>query len=382
MRQKALNQKSSTIVIDNLQKNYLPQVNLSAQASYQSAVTEVPIKNPAFAFEPLSKDQYRALLDVNQLIYDGGSISEHKKIQVWNDKIENQKIEVELQKLRERINQVYFSALFADEQLSLTRLIEKDIDAGISRVEAQVKNGTAYRSALATLKAEKLKNDQRATEWRASRVGLINVLSEYIGSPLPDTIKLEWPNTNNISLGDTIVRSELGLLNFQDSLLQQKNRLIDVRNRPKFSAFVQGGYGRPGLNMLLNEFDFFYMTGLRANWQLSSFYTSKKDREQVDINRRMLEVQRDNFLLQTRTQQIQQQAEIRKWASLLKTDEEIIVLKTEVKDAAKAQLDNGVITASDYIREVNAEDQARLNKVFHQLQWVQSIINYQTISGK
>ncbi|MGL6268897.1 MAG: TolC family protein, partial [Chitinophagaceae bacterium] len=68
--------------------------------------------------------------------------------------------------------------------------------------------------------------------------------------------------------------------------------------------------------------------------------------------------------------------------SLLKTDEEIIVLKVEVKDAAKAQLDNGVITASDYIREVNAEDQARLNKVFHQLQWVQSIINYQTISGK
>lgn len=382
MRQKALNQKSSTIVIDNLQKNYLPQVNLSAQASYQSAVTEVPIKNPAFAFEPLSNDQYRALLDVNQLIYDGGSISEHKKIQVWNDKIENQKIEVELQKLRERINQVYFSALFADEQLSLTRLIEKDIEAGISRVEAQVNNGTAYRSALATLKAEKLKNDQRATEWRASRLGLINVLSEYIGSPLPETIKLEWPNTNNISLGDTIIRSELGLLNFQDSLLQQKNRLIDVRNRPKFSAFVQGGYGRPGLNMLLNEFDFFYMTGLRANWQLSSFYTSKKDREQVDINRRMLEVQRDNFLLQTRTQQIQQQAEIRKWASLLKTDEEIIVLKVEVKDAAKAQLDNGVITASDYIREVNAEDQARLNKVFHQLQWVQSIINYQTISGK
>lgn len=382
MRQKALNQKSSTIVIDNLQKNYLPQVNLSAQASYQSAVTEVPIKNPAFAFEPLSKDQYRALLDVNQLIYDGGSISEHKKIQVWNDKIENQKIEVELQKLRERINQVYFSALFADEQLSLTRLIEIDIEAGISRVEAQVKNGTAYRSALATLKAEKLKNDQRATEWRASRVGLINVLSEYIGSPLPESIKLEWPNTNNISLGDAIIRSELGLLNFQDSLLQQKNRLIDVRNRPKFSAFVQGGYGRPGLNMLLNEFDFFYMTGLRANWQLSSFYTSKKDREQVDINRRMLEVQRDNFLLQTRTQQIQQQAEIRKWASLLKTDEEIIVLKVEVKDAAKAQLDNGVITASDYIREVNAEDQARLNKVFHQLQWVQSIINYQTISGK
>jgi outer membrane protein TolC len=381
LRQKALTQKSSGLALDNLQKNYLPQVSLSAQASYQSAVTEVPIKNPAFAFEPLSKDQYRALMDVNQLIYDGGSISQQKQVQLWNDKIEDQKIEVELQKLRERINQVYFNALFADEQISLTRLIAKDLDAGISRVDAQVKNGTAYRSALSLLKAEKLKNDQRATEWQSTRSGLIEVLSEFIGSPLAESVKLEWPNTSGFKLTDTIKRSELNLLTFQDSLLQQKDKLIDVRNRPKISAFVQGGYGRPGLNMLLNEFDFFYVTGLRANWQLSSLYTSKKDRELLEVNRQVLEVQRDNFLLQTRAQQIQQRAEIRKWASLLKTDEEIIVLKTEVKDAAKAQLDNGVITASDYIREVNAEDQARLNKVFHQLQWVQSIINYQTISG-
>ena len=127
MRQKVLTQKSSGLVLDNLQKNYLPQVSLSAQASYQSAVTEVPIKNPAFAFEPLSKDQYRALMDINQLIYDGGSISQQKKVQLWNDKIEDQKIEVELQKLRERINQVYFSALFADEQISLTQLMQKDL---------------------------------------------------------------------------------------------------------------------------------------------------------------------------------------------------------------------------------------------------------------
>jgi len=382
LRQKALTQKSSGLALDNLQKNYLPQVSISAQATYQSAVTEVPIKTPAFQFEPLSKDQYRALMDVNQLIYDGGSISEQRKVQLWNDKIEDQKIEVELQKLRERINQVYFNALFAEEQITLTRLIDKDLDAGISRVDAQVKNGTAYRSALSLLKAEKLKNGQRETEWQATRTGLVQVLSEFIGSPLAESVKLEWPNTKTDILTDTINRSELSLLNFQDSLLQQKDRLIDVRNRPKFSAFLQGGYGKPGLNMLLNEFDFFYMTGIRANWQLSSLYTSKKDRQILEVNRQVLEVQRDNFLLQTRTQQIQQQAEIRKWASLLKTDEEIIVLKTEIKDAAKAQLDNGVITASDYIREVNAEDQARLNKVFHQLQWVQSIINYQTISGQ
>jgi outer membrane protein TolC len=53
-----------------------------------------------------------------------------------------------------------------------------------------------------------------------------------------------------------------------------------------------------------------------------------------------------------------------------------------VTDAAKAQLENGVITANDYVKEVNAEDQARQTLITHKVQLLQAQINYQTILGK
>jgi len=382
LRQKELNRRSTEISNSNIGKAYLPQVSLMAQATYQSAVTEVPVKIPAFTPEALSKDQYRAMLDVSQLIYDGGSTSQQKQMQFWNEKVEEQKIEVELQKLRERINTVYFSALMAGEQIKLATLTEKDIIAGMEKVAAQVKNGTAYRSALALLQAEKLKNDQRIEEWRIARKGLTDVLSEFTGISIPESATLLWPASDTTMLSDQIERSELRLLSMQDSVLQHQDRFIDVRNRPKLSAFIQGGYGRPGLDMLKNEFDFFYTTGLRVNWVISSLYTSRQDREMIEVNRRILEVQQSNFRLQTRAQMIQQASEIRKWSSLLTTDQEIIRLKNEVKLAAKAQLDNGIINSSDYMREVNAEALARQNEVMHRLLWVQAVVNYITITGK
>jgi len=53
-----------------------------------------------------------------------------------------------------------------------------------------------------------------------------------------------------------------------------------------------------------------------------------------------------------------------------------------VTDAAKAQLENGVITANDFLKEVNAEDLARQSLITHQVQLLQAQINYQTILGK
>jgi outer membrane protein TolC len=382
VRQKDLIRRTSALTVENLQTSFLPQLNFSAQATYQSAVTEVPVKIPAFTPEALSKDQYRALLDINQLIYDGGSLGQQKRLQAWSDKVEQEKVEVEMQKLRETINQVYFSTLLAEEQESLVALVDKDLESGIRRVQAQVDNGTAFRSALASLKSEKLRNMQRRMEWQATRRGLLDVLGLYIGRALPDGVKLSWPEPATNRITETINRSELTLLRAQDTLLQERNRQVDVRNRPKLSAFLQGGYGRPGLDMLKNEFSPFYVTGLRFNWGISSLYTSKRDRSILEVQRQVIGVQEDQFLLQTRARLKQQSAEIRKWEKMLPVDDEIIGLREQVREATQAQLDNGVADANDYIREVNAADQARLQKLLHKLQWIQAIVQYQTIAGQ
>ena len=380
LRQKALAQQQAQLNVSNLQKNLLPQVSLGAQATYQSEVTQLPIKLPNITVDPLSKDQYRALLDVNQLIYDGGVIRQQQSLQHLGEKIASQQVAIELQKLRERINQIYLGALLLEYQLGQTAIVEKDLQAGLSRIKAQVSNGTAVKAAQASIEAELIRNQQRAIEISFSKQGLLDVLAVWMGDTTSVQYQLLKPE-EQIAAAD-ISRPELAYFMLQDSVYQLQNKLVDQKAAPKLSAFAQGGYGRPGLNMLKNEFAFFYTTGLRLQWSISSLYTNKQEKELTRISSRMNEVQKDQFMLQTNAALRQQLAEINKYKQLLSTDQQLIGLRVKVKETAAAQLENGLITPADYVREVQAEDQARQNALIHEMQLLQAIIQYNTISGK
>ncbi len=381
IKQKDLVRQTADITISNLQKGYLPQISLSGQATYQSEVTKIDIPIPGFDFNPPSKDQYKLLGDVNQLIYDGGIIKQQKEAARLSGEVEDQKVEVELYKLKDRINQIYFSILYLDDQLKQVDLVKQDLQIGIKQVDAQVKNGVALRSNLNVLKAEWLKSDQRAIELKASRKGLLQTLGIFLNRPMDENTVLTKP-TLTPATDTNITRPELKLYNDQSKQLGQQIKLIQSKNLPKTNLFVQGGYGKPGLNLLKNDFAFYYIGGVRVNWPLGGLYTQKKEKELVKINQRMVDIQKETFVLNTNTQLSQQQSDIDKLNQLVQTDKAIIDLRLEVKDAARAQLQNGVITANDYLREVNAEDQARQTLITHELQLLQAQINYQTTLGK
>ena len=381
-RQSKLIEQTASISIENLNKGYLPQLSLSGQATYQSDVTKVDVPIPGFNIESPSKDQYKFLADLNQVIYDGGVIRQQKVTQQLTANVEEQKVKVELYKLRERINQVYLGILYIDEQLKQVDLMKADLQIGMKRVEAQVNNGVALRSNLNVLKAETLKADQRAIELRATRKGLVETLELFLGQPLDENIVLEKPVVNSFTADARVTRPEIKLYEQQSNLLNQQTSLINAKNLPKASLFVQGGYGRPGLNMLKNDFELYYIGGVRLNWSLGNLYTKKKEKELVEVNKKIVDIQKETFLLNTSTQLKQQQSEVDKLQQLVTTDNDIIDLRKQVTDAAKAQLENSVITANDYLREVNAEDQARQTRITHELQLLQAQINYQTISGK
>jgi outer membrane protein TolC len=379
-RQKDLIARTSGLNMKSLSSGFWPQVTLSGQATYQSAVTEVPIKIPQFQFESLSKDQYRALLDINQAVFDGGNIRSQKSILEQQRLVDEQKIDVEYQKLKERINDIWFSVLFIDEQLKLVGLSQKDIEAVIKKVEAQVEQGTSFRSSLANLQAEKLKNDQRSMDLNYSRKALLDVLSVFIGRELPGDATLRYP-AEQLPDTTTIKRPEFELLRRQVKLNDELRRSLDVRKAPRVSLFAQGGYGKPGLNMLVNEFDFFYIGGVRLAWNLNGFYNFGRDREINDFNRQALGLQEEQLMMNIRAEMKKNQGDIDKYKDLISSDDQIIVLRKQVKDASAAQLENGVITSSDYIREVNAEEQARQNQVLHRLQLLQAVIDQKTTTG-
>jgi outer membrane protein TolC len=365
IKQKDLIRQTKDITIENLNKGFLPQLSVSGQATYQSEVTTVKIPVPGVTIDPLSKDQYKIVADINQMIYDGGMLKQQRTIQQLNADVEEQKVEVELYKLEERISQLY----------------REDLLTGTKKIEAQVNNGVAFKSNLNLLKAELLKIDQRVIELNATKTGLLDVLSLFTGETYSASTNFTKPTIAPAN-DENILRPELNLFQKQQQLLGGQSNMINAKNLPKTSFFFQGGYGRPGLNFLENKFAAYYVTGIRFNWAFGGLYTAKKERELIGINQQIIAVQKDVFLLNTNTQLKQQQSEINKINQLIAKDQEIIELRLKVKEAAKAQLENGVITANDYLREVNAEDQARQMLIVHQLQFIQAQINYQTTKGK
>lgn len=365
-KQHDLIRKTNQYSIANIATGYLPQLTIAGQATYQSDVTEVPIKVQGIDIPQISKDQYKLYGEVTQTVFDGGVIKQQKKMQDANAAIEEQSLEVELYKLNDRINQLYFGILLIDEQLKQNTTSYKDIEAALKKTEAAVANGTALKSNADVLKAEAIKNTQRAIELTAMRKAYTTMLGIFIGQDITDATVLEKPQP--VLEQSEVRRPELALYAQQTRLLDAQQHLINAKNMPKLGLFVQGGAGRPALNMLSNKFDPYYLGGLRLNWSISGFYTARREKANIDIKRQTVQLQKETFLFNTKLTSTQQNTELDKWTSLLQTDNEIISLRTSIKNAAAAQLENGVITGSDFIRELNAEDLARQNKALHEIQ--------------
>lgn len=372
IRQQGLIEKTRDYSVSNAAKGYLPQFTVLGQATYQSAVTEfnLPVSIPGVEFPSISKDQYKVYGELNQTIYDGGNVRTQVRSHEANAQVEAQKLEVELYKLNERVNQLFFGILMLDEQLKQNDLLKKDINLGIRKVQALIDNGTAFKSNANTLKAELLKADQRTIDLNASRKAYLEMLGVLAAHPLGDSSALERPV--NLMAASDVNRPELKLYDAQNRSLDVQSQLLDVRNRPKLNFFFQGGYGRPALNILSNGFDPYYITGVRLNWSLSGLYTIKKDRELIRNSRDAIQLQKETFLFNTNLAAKQQNAELDRFRQLLTTDDEIITLRESIKTTAAAQLENGVINTNDFLREVNAEDQARLNKILHGIQLLMS----------
>jgi outer membrane protein TolC len=314
-------------------------------------------------------------------LYDGGAIKKQNAISQTNALVEDQKIEIELYKIRERINQIYFGALLLDEQLLQVDLIKKDLASSIQKVESSIRNGTAFKTNADILQAEMLKTDQRVIELTAGKEAYLTMLGIFIGQELSSNTTLQRPTDVEAAADPNVVRPEMTLYNYQSQLFTAQQQFNNTKTLPRFGLFVQGGYGRPALNLLEPNFDTYYIGGLRLSWNLSNLYNSKRDKQQLDLNLQGVDVQRQSFLFNTKLTLKQQHTDISKLNDLIAVDQQIITLREKIKITAKAQLDNGVITANDYLRELNAEDQAKQNLSLHQIQLLMTEYNYLATTG-
>jgi outer membrane protein TolC len=379
IKQQELIEKTKLYSIGNATKGYLPQIAINGQATYQSDVTQIPISLPNMTVPALTKDQYKIYGEITQPLTDVAVINQQKQLIRDNAEVEGGKLEVELYKLKDRINQLFFGILLIDAQIRQTELLKKDIQSGIDKTSAALANGTALKSNVNMLKAELLKAGQRSTELKTNRKGYSDMLGLLINKPVTEQTILEAPVARNSN--QTINRPELRLYDAQKKTFLVQDKLINAKNIPRLNLFFQSGYGKPALNMLNPDLDFYYIGGLRLSWNLSNFYTFKKDKKVLLLNQDMIEVQRQTFLFNTQLSLSQQQAEQNKLEELIRSDEEIIALRASIKATANTQLENGTITVNDYVTYVNAEDQAKQNQLLHQVQLLMTQYTTQTLSG-
>ncbi|MCJ7553949.1 MAG: TolC family protein [Ignavibacteriaceae bacterium] len=373
--------KSKDYNVSNVWNGYFPQITISGQATYQSDVTSLPITFPGITIDKLTKDQYKVVADVSQVIYDGGIMSSQSGIQKSIADVDDQKLEIELLKVKERINQIYFGILLLDKQLKQIDFLKSDLTASLSKLTAALENGTAMKSDVDILKAELLKVNQKIIELNSSRIAFIDMLGLLINQQLDESTELVQPTNYNILSEVEINRPEIKLFSLQQNMIESQNELTVSKILPKASLFFQGGYGKPSLNMLMNEFDWFYITGAKLTWSLSNLYSYGNEKEINQINKNNIEAQKQTFLLNTNISIKQHLQEIDKLKALIVVDEEIIDIRTSVKESAKAQLENGVITSNDFIRELNAEDTAIQNLAIHKIQLLLAQYNYKITTG-
>jgi outer membrane protein TolC len=380
IKQKELITKSSEYSLSNLEKGKWPQLVLNGQATLQSEVTRIPITIPGITINQPTRDQYKAYADIAQPLTELFTIKDQQELIRKNEEIQKLSLDAELYKLKDRINQLYFGILLLDEQLKLNALLDKDLNNGLSRTTAAIKNGVDYNTSLDKVKAELLKNKQRAIELKSQRKAFADMLGYFIHQDIDNETILTTPVLSTINPSNH--RPEITLYDSKAGLYLLQEKLIKNRNIPKVSLFLQGGVGKPSpFNMFTNNIRPYAIGGLKASWSFINYYTQKNEKAQLLLEKQSNDVQKELFLFSTNLTNKQQYNELTKLQELLSTDDELVALRTSIKITADVQLSNGIITTTDYIKEVNAEDQARQQKVLHQIQFLIANYNVQNTLG-
>lgn len=372
--------------ISNAARAWIPQVVLSGQATYQSATPTYPeafnqmIAANGLDMSGVRKDQYKVVIDVSQNIWDGGQSKANREIAEAEATEQRSQVDASLYDLQSRIQKLYFGILLLDEHVAQTEILIEVLDANLNRMCTYYKNGVAMQSDVDAVEAELLTAHQALSQVEASRASYRRMLEVFIGQSLTDKT-LTRPAMVEVA-SRTSAHPKLVMFDAQTDRLAAQRKAITASTMPRFSAFAQGYYGYPGLDMFKSmvsaEWTLNAIVGVRMSWNIGAFYTKKNNLNKLDAAERQISVQRDIFLFNTQMQTTQDDGEIARLRSALEDDNRIVKLRRSVRMAAESRLENGVIDATDLLRKIADETTATLNRSTHEIELLQATYRLKT----
>ncbi len=374
--------QSSQLNVENLRVLYLPKLYVNGKVSYQSEATGVSIPGMVTAQAP--KDQYALNVDVEQLIYDGGKIKNRVKLETLASEVETQGIDIQMYQLKERVNSAYFSILLIRKNRLVLVEKQKAVQSRLKQVRSAVRNGMMLLANQKILESELLLLEQDLDDLNAAEESVLGVLSELMGKTLDQSVQLQEFSVEEEFLTQTNSeneRPEYAWYTSQKQVLDEQSQLVKKERYPLITGFGQMGYGNPGYNQMTDEFDTYYMLGLKVSWNIFDWKLNARKRKEIGLQKDLVQTHELSFMKNQNIELRNALSAIKKVKMQLEKDDAIIELQQYITGSSSSQLDNGVITSSDYLDDLNKEIQAKLNKQYHFIQLQQSLAEYKRIKG-
>ncbi len=381
IRQYELVSQTTDYTLSNARRAWLPQFTLSGQAVWQSDVAGWPdalsglLSQMGVSVSGMKQEQYKAQLELDQMIWDGGKSSADKAIARADSTVQNRSTDVDLYAVEGRVDDLFFGILLLDEQIEQYGLTMDLLRDNLDKLRAMLRSGVAMQSDADAVEAQLLTIKQQSVQAEASRESYRRMLGIFIGrdvqgaalarpvAELPSNLEPQSP--------------ELALFDAQSDRLSARQLLIKSSTRPTFGLFAQGYYGYPGLNfmqaMMSSDWSWNAVVGVRMSWRFGAYYTKKNSLNQLRTAQSQVEVQRDIFLFNTRLQTTEQNGEITRLQRALADDDRIVALRRSVREAAESKLRNGVIDTNDLLGKITDEQTASIARQAHEVELLKAI---------
>lgn len=370
----------------NLEASWYPTLDLGGTFNYQSDVVDMSgllgnVPLPPGSLPSIPHEQYRATVDLSQVIWDGGVTRSAREVERIVSELNLQQNEAELYRLREQVNNYFFSILLVRSQAEVISVLISELDARILEVMSGVENGVVTPVSLDVLKAEKIRAEQSAAELGRRHDALARALEQVTGMTGLKYAALVLPD-NIVTGAESIDNPDLRIFDTRSRQLEMSKDLLKSQRMPKLFGFAQAGYGNPpGNNFLSDKADVYYSFGAGLKWNIWDWNKNSNDRRSLTLQQHLLDIRKSAAEQGLQRLLTLKMAEIESLRDAAERDGEIITLRGRIAAAAASQLRNGTITASQYMTELNAEKQAVIAAAARKISIARAETEYLYITG-
>lgn len=384
IKEMSLIEMTKGIDLKNAAYAWLPHLNISGKATWQSEVVEMPMDIPGMDIN-IPHDQYGLTAEFTQQIWDGGTSRSQKELAEAGAEVKKTQLETNLWSIRSRVQNVFLGIILIDKQLELNRLLRESLERSSEEVKSRMEAGVALPSDLDQVSVNILSCLQQRASLDADRKSYVRILGLLTGRDMTD-MELAVPQdaVNYVDDGarDFETRPEMAFYTAQLKQNEFQRRQLNTLISPKLNLSLQGGYGRPGMNMLSGDFSGYFVAGLKLQWNIGALYTRGLDKRKVNADAQKIDLTRKSFILNSSVEAEQKNNAILKARDVLEKDSEIIGLRQRIRASGENQYREGTIKMNDYLSMLDEEYKAKANESMHEVQLMMAVYDMKNTIGK